>query len=161
MGKWKTRSYYGATNPRWKGGRYTATETGYVFIKMPQHPNADKRGYVREHHLIMSNYIGRPIAPDEVVHHLNGIGSDNRIENLQILKRSRHHSLHHKGLYKPNSIKALHGHTSDEMRHIWSTTRAHERSKPKTCLYCGGEFYRRGKAGKYCSTTCYHRSRLN
>lgn len=160
MGKWKTRSYYGPNNPRWKGGKYTASCSGYVYLLIPEHPNADKRGYVREHVLIMSDHIGRPIAKSEIVHHLNGIKNDNRKENLELLERGKHHSLHHKGLYKANSIKALRGHTSQEMYQIWNTSRAHERMKPKVCHYCGKEFYRRGKRGTYCSESCFHASRI-
>ncbi len=35
-------------NPSWKGGSYI-TQTGYVMKLQPNHPNADIRGYVREH----------------------------------------------------------------------------------------------------------------
>jgi HNH endonuclease len=148
-------------NPRWNGGAYT-TEQGYVFVFAPDHANADKRGYVREHALVMSEALGRPIAADEVVHHINGIRHDNRLSNLQVMKRSAHHSHHQKGLLKPNSLANLHGHTSEEMQRIWDTTRAHERSAPKICEHCGKEFYRKGNrkdtpnhAHTYCSRACY------
>jgi len=48
---------------------------------------------VREHRFIMQNHIGRLLLPHEHVHHINGDGLDNRIENLQLLTNSEHQKL--------------------------------------------------------------------
>lgn len=77
----KNRS--GKNHHNWKGGRHKSSE-GYVKVLEYGHPNSHKNGYIREHVLVMSNHIGRPLMEKETVHHKNGIKDDNRIENLEL-----------------------------------------------------------------------------
>lgn len=49
---------------------------------------------IKEHIKIMQDHIGRELTLDEVVHHINEIRTDNRIENLQLMTRGEHSKLH-------------------------------------------------------------------
>lgn len=86
----------GNKSSNWKGGR-KKNKKGHVLVLRKGHPMAERNGYVLEHRLIMAEYLGRMLSPDEIVHHKNGIKDDNRIENLEIMTNSEHTKLHHIG----------------------------------------------------------------
>jgi len=48
----------------------------------------------QEHRIIMEIYLCRPLRPNEVVHHKNGNGRDNRLCNLELMTRQEHTKLH-------------------------------------------------------------------
>jgi HNH endonuclease len=83
-------SLRGERNSNWKGGRIVASN-GYVMVKRPGHHLADCRGYVYEHRIVAEEKLGRHLLPGEVVHHVNGIKSDNRPENIEVLSSTAHH----------------------------------------------------------------------
>lgn len=90
----------GKANGNWKGG-VTISADGYRLLLRPHHPNANRSGYVRESRLIASEMYGRRIAKGEVVHHDNENRLDNRPENLKVMTRALHISIHHRGKPKP------------------------------------------------------------
>ncbi len=57
---------------------------------------ADVRGYVYEHRLVASQKLGRSLHPFEQVHHINGVKTDNRPENLEVLFGMAEHALRHR-----------------------------------------------------------------
>lgn len=69
------------------------TTRGYVEVWMPDHPMAQKNGYLMEHRLVMAEHLGRPLERGEVVHHKNEDKTDNRIENLELLSKAVHDRL--------------------------------------------------------------------
>src|SRR3989344_2243868 len=67
----------GSTSPNWKGGR-EITKAGYIRIWISR----DER--IMEHRMVMEKHVGRKLNRNEVVHHINGNNSDNRLSNLQL-----------------------------------------------------------------------------
>ena len=73
------------------------TPEGYIQVYNPEHPFCNNRGYVREHRLVMEAHLKRYLTPKEIVHHINGIRDDNRIENLELMSKGEHSSYHKTG----------------------------------------------------------------
>jgi len=109
---------------------------GYIMMVAPDnHPRATKHGYIPLHTLVMEQHLGRYLEIGEVIHHINGIKDDNRLENLQLMSVSEHHSLHMKNMPR------------------------HERPY-KACPLCGTMFYApKSSTQKTCSRVCGQRIR--
>lgn len=78
----------GEKSPTWKGGK-TRSRKGYVVLR-------NDGDVIFEHRAIMEAHIGRKLTDDEVVHHINGDKTDNRLENLQLMTRGEHSTMHNK-----------------------------------------------------------------
>ena len=73
-----------------------AWQHGYVTVWNPNHPEAHKTGYMYEHRFVAEQKLGRPLKKTEIVHHINGDGTDNRPENLEICETRAHHKVEHR-----------------------------------------------------------------
>lgn len=82
------------TNPtgrRMHAGRNGAT---YVQAWVPEgYPGRPKNGWIMEHRKVMQEHLGRALYPWEIVHHRNGVKTDNRPKNLEVVTRARHAGL--------------------------------------------------------------------
>ncbi len=76
----------GSKNPAWDGGRHIRTD-GYVGV-------TTENGLQLEHRIVASWKLGRELHSKEIVHHINGIKSDNRPENLEVMTQAQH-AKHH------------------------------------------------------------------
>jgi hypothetical protein len=97
---------FGAEASHWCGGIRKQQE--YRMIFSPNHPNRTKEGYVMEHRLVMEKQLGRYLTKDEVVHHKNGIKSNNSPENLELFKKGAHISMHFDMIYEYDELKRKH-----------------------------------------------------
>lgn len=92
---------------RWNFGPIRSS-SGYVKIRVGiGHPFADPKGYAYEH-LIVWVSSGRKVpSPNEVIHHRNDDRTDNRIENLELMSRSKHNSHHVRDRVRDNKGRFL------------------------------------------------------
>lgn len=76
--------------PMWKGG--LKTTKGYLYKRMPNHPNRSKHGgYVAVHRLIMEQMIGRFLSLQEVVDHIDRDTLNNDPSNLRLFPSNAEH----------------------------------------------------------------------
>lgn len=54
--------------------------------------------------VIMEEYLGRELLPDEDVHHIDGDVMNNSVDNLQIIKHGEHQRLHMKQYFDKQAI---------------------------------------------------------
>jgi hypothetical protein len=79
--------HYGRENNRYNGGLCVRDDGRCVIY-------CRDRSLLYYYRGLMAAHLGRLLRPDEIVHHVNGDPSDDRLENMQILTRAEHMDLH-------------------------------------------------------------------
>lgn len=82
---------FGVNAPHWKNGKSIDTD-GYILVNIG--PNSNVSDYIPEHRLVWEQVNNKKLPKGWLVHHLNGIKTDNRPENLIAMSRSDHARRH-------------------------------------------------------------------
>lgn len=81
------RARRGTANQRYNGG-ICIRDDGRAVV-------CGRDGSVRYfYRVLMEAHLGRPLKASEIVHHVNGDQSDDRLENLRLLTRAEHIGIH-------------------------------------------------------------------
>ena len=97
------------------------SKNGYIMEYHPDHPRSDKGGYVFAHIVAYEQYTGTTVPTECVVHHINGIKTDNSPQNLIMLTRKEHTILHHTGKKRSDETKYK--------QSVWAKTRLSDPSR--------------------------------
>lgn len=68
---------------------------GYILILKPDHPMANRRGYVKRANLVWEENTGQVVIPPALVHHKNGNKGEDFFENLEYFHSDLEHQLAH------------------------------------------------------------------
>lgn len=71
--------------------KYPRHNTSYRLISVTEN---GRRKQVFEHRLVMEQFLGRKLLPNEVIHHKDGNGLNNALENLELMEQSEHQNEH-------------------------------------------------------------------
>ena len=88
-GRFVKGSTLGELNIRWRGGVYRSSN-GYIYILRKADKTADKRGYVKRANLVWTENTGQVVKKGYIVHHKNGIKTDDHFSNLELMTYAEH-----------------------------------------------------------------------
>jgi hypothetical protein len=162
-----SKSKIGDAHPNFKTGKRISKTTGYVVLSS----KIWGRNFGRyEHRVVMEGLVGRPLKSCEIVHHLNGVKTDNRPENLQLLpSRSAHNRLHGNGRlmccsecgkqkwYSLSLLSRILSRFKSDLSKYRCRSCALRIIHNKTCLRCGDAF-QGGMQSRFCGN-CTTKSR--
>ena len=68
--------------------------SGYKMQYAPKSPSANNNGFAPTHRVVAEKKVDGAIGKNRVVHHRDGVKSNNSPANLQVMSRSAHSKLH-------------------------------------------------------------------
>jgi hypothetical protein len=68
---------------------------GYFEVHAPDHPASRPSGWIYSHRLVASEIIGRPLLPEECVHHVDENKTNNSHSNLWVFATVADHARFH------------------------------------------------------------------
>lgn len=102
---------FGSKSSHWKGGRIRRGK--YIYFLRREHPFSGKQGYIAEHRLVIEADIGRFLTKEEAVHHIDGNGENNALENLILCATHGEHTrLYHPEVAAASKIREKGRHRS-------------------------------------------------
>lgn len=96
-----------ATGSRSEKKYFRTTSLGYVQVYLPESPMAGQDGWAFLHRVVMAESLGRPLKPEEVVHHIDGDPGNNKISNLMLFPNNAEHRKYHGQQKRDAEIKRL------------------------------------------------------
>lgn len=81
-----------------KMGRPRMINRGFTMVGGYRHLFGHGERDVAEHRIVMGWHLGRKLKKGEMVHHINFVRDDNRIENLDLMEDNNRHQAAHKTL---------------------------------------------------------------
>lgn len=151
----------------WNGGQSEHSD-GYLYVRTENHPFSGNAEYVLEHRVVMEKRMREKepghhflvehqgllyLRPEILVHHINEIKRDNRIENLIACTNAAHRSIHAGKL-------PVQGDSWPETEGLISFV---PYKVACVCRTCGTTFLKKRSdvakgSGKFCNRSCYKKS---
>ena len=98
----------GKRSYNWKGGKMKSN--GYWWIFKPEHPRANKNGYIKQSILVAEKCLKRYLTKEEIVHHIRN-KDDDRPKMLYLFSNIKGHTRYHiskdKSILKSNLLSTL------------------------------------------------------
>jgi hypothetical protein len=115
---------------------------GYVMLKMPEHPRANRWGFVYEHIVAAEKLLGRPLKKGEIVHHKDRTpGNNDDSSNFTVLASQSDHARLHaheraiaRGITDPTNFRRCA--VCKQIKSVDNFSPSTDRGRPSRASYC-------------------------